>query len=147
MDHNSINQRFWSKLDEYLVLKKLKQTNQRKSIVSCFLESAKHVDVEELHSFIRERGHNIGLATVYRTLNLLKEADLVVQHAFSDGRSVFELKDPESHHDHIICKNCGKIDEFENLQIESLQEEVANDHGFKLLSHRLDLFGLCQSCQ
>lgn len=140
---------FWDALDAYLARKNLKQTRQREIIVECFLSIGNHLSAEDLHDSVRRAGHNIGLATIYRTLNLLADAGLVEQKQFSEGRTVFEVVTPGGHHDHIICLDCGAVVEFENEQIEELQAQVAAQHGFKLTSHRLDLFGHCikQSCQ
>lgn len=137
---------FWKALDDYLSKNSLKQTKQRKVIVDEFLEMNPHVDAEQLYERLRKMGYAFGLATVYRTLNLLKEANLVDQLAFADGRSVFEVNAPGSHHDHLICVKCGVVVEFENEQIEQLQLGVAKKYGFILESHRLDLFGVCPKC-
>jgi Fur family ferric uptake transcriptional regulator len=134
---------FWDKLEGYLGKHQLKQTTQRKKIIEIFLSSAQHIDAEELHAQVRKKGHNIGLATIYRTLNLLKDAKLVEQRDFVEGRAVFEAHSPSSHHDHLICQDCDYILEFENNEIEELQKQVAIKHGFELKSHRLDLFGKC----
>ena len=138
---------FWSKLKKYLASKQLKQTQQRKSIIAQFLKIRKHADAENIHNALRKNGQNIGLATIYRTLNMLKNAGLVEQHSFEDGRAVYELISPGDHHDHLICKSCGKIDEFEHEGIEELQQKIAEERGYLLLSHRLDLYGLCESCK
>ena len=137
---------FWDGLDSYLSKNQLKQTKQRKVIVSHFLEMKPHVDAENLYESVRKKGYNIGLATIYRTLNLLKDAGLVEQNSFTDGRTFFEVSDPGNHHDHLVCTTCGKIVEFENKEIEDLQEMVAKEKGFILTSHRLDLYGKCLSC-
>lgn len=134
---------FWEALDLYLAKRQLKQTRQRRLIVDCFLRIDSHPDAEELHRKINKEGHKIGLATVYRTLNLLTEAGLVEQKSFQDGRSVYEVQEPDTHHDHLICGDCGKVVEFENAEIEALQEKIAADFGFRLKSHRLDLVGQC----
>ena len=136
---------FWDGLDAYLSRNQLKQTKQRKLIVSQFLMMKTHVDAEELYESVRKEGHNIGLATIYRTLNLLKDAGLVEQSSFADGRAVFEVLKPGDHHDHLICVDCGKVVEFENEDIEDLQRKVAKEKGFDLTSHRLDLYGRCQT--
>jgi Fur family ferric uptake transcriptional regulator len=137
---------FWEQLDIYLLRSGLKQTKQRKIVVEAFLSLGNHVEAEALYQKLKREGYAIGLATVYRTLNVLKEANLVSQHAFSDGRSVFEVHAPDQHHDHLICNQCGTIEEFHHPTIESLQIEIAKQHNFTLLSHRMDLFGLCQTC-
>ena len=134
---------FWDELDRYLASKKLKQTRQRRIIVQHFLELNTHVDAEVLYARTREAGHDFGLATIYRTLNLLTESGLAEQKSFTDGRSVFEVNLPDQHHDHLICLECGQVLEFENNEIEELQKKVAQKHGFELKSHRLDLFGKC----
>lgn len=134
---------FWEALDAYLAKKSLKQTQQREIIVECFLGIASHVSAEELHEAVRRDGHNTGLATIYRTLSLLVEAGLVEQRQFVDGRYVYEVRTPGGHHDHIICIDCGTVFEFENPQIEEIQEQVAASHQIRLTSHRLDLFGNC----
>lgn len=140
MDHD---QWFWDVLNAYLIQQSLKQTRQRKVVVEEFLKLDRHVDAEDLHNIVRKRDPRVGLATVYRTLNLLKEAGLADQKSFRDGRSVFEVHRPDHHHDHLVCLDCGKIMEFENEEIETLQNQVADKLGFKLTGHRLDLYGHC----
>ncbi len=134
---------FWEGLDQYLDQMGLKQTQQRRVIVEHFLAINAHVDAEELHRRVKDEGHDFGLATIYRTLNLLTEAGLVEQKSFQDGRSVFEVAHPGAHHDHLICTECGQVVEFEDHEIESLQEKIAAKYGMTLKSHRLDLFGRC----
>ena len=137
---------FWSTLDDYLAEHQLKQTKQRKVVVEHFLELDRHIAAEDLHESVRGAGHNIGLATIYRTLNLLEDAGLAEQKEFGDGRSLFEICQPGEHHDHLICTGCGLVIEFENAEIERLQEKVARAHKFTLTNHRLDLFGQCEKC-
>ena len=137
---------FWDSLASFLARHHLKQTKQRLVIIKNFLKLNRHVDAEVLYVTIRQAGHTIGLATIYRTLNLLKEAGLVEQQQFADGRASFELRVPHLHHDHLICTQCGKIVEFENKEIERLQAQVAAHYQFTLSSHRLELYGLCARC-
>jgi len=137
---------FWDGLDAYLARHQLKQTKQRKVIVGHFLNMNAHVAAENLYEDLRKEGLNFGLATIYRTLNLLRDAGLVEQHSFADGRAVFEINRPNTHHDHIICITCGKIEEFESDEIEELQRRIAKEKGFSLSSHRLDLYGQCSPC-
>ena len=138
---------FWDGLDSYLAKNQLKQTRQRRLIVRQFLEMKSHVDAEDLYASVRKDGHSIGLATIYRTLNLLKDAGLAEQNSFADGRAVFEILKPGDHHDHLVCLGCGQVIEFENQQIESIQKQIAKDNNFTLTSHRLDLFGYCETCR
>jgi Fur family ferric uptake transcriptional regulator len=134
---------FWEALDSYLARKNLKQTKQRKAIIELFIQLNRHLSAEELHEAARKDGQNVGLATIYRTLNLLSDAGLAEQKSFGEGRFVYEVSTPGEHHDHLICIDCGAVIEFENDEIEKLQERVANVHEFKLTAHRLDLFGHC----
>lgn len=138
---------FWDRLNDYLKAHDLKNTNQRNLVVEKFLAMDKHVDVESLHNVLKEEGHNVGLATIYRTMNLLKSAGLVIQHSFSEAKAVFEVSYPHTHHDHLVCLICGKVEEFVNEEIEKIQDNIAHKMGFKLLDHRLDLFGYCTDCQ
>lgn len=134
---------FWDALDTHLARKNLKQTRQRKAIIELFLDLNRHLSAEELHEAARGQGYQVGLATIYRTLNLLADAGLAEQKQFGDGRFVYEIHTPGAHHDHLICLDCGAVLEFENDEIERLQEKVAARHEFKLTSHRLDLYGHC----
>jgi Fur family ferric uptake transcriptional regulator len=134
---------FWEGLDQYLERMGLKQTQQRRVIVQHFLSIDSHVDADELHRKVNADGHDVGLATIYRTLNLLTEAGLIEQKSFQDGRSVFEVAHPDSHHDHLICVECRHVVEFEDHEIEALQEAIAKKYGMELKTHRLDLFGRC----
>ena len=137
---------FWTRLDQHLEAKQLKQTKQRQTIVEYFIDLNKHISAEELYDYVRKKGHNTGLATVYRTLNLLKEAGLALQKNFADGKAVYEINQPDSHHDHLICLKCQEVVEFENDEIESIQEQVAKSFGYKLVSHTHELYGICKKC-
>jgi len=127
--------------------KGLKSTRQRDSIVAAFLKSDAHLSVEDLHHLVQEVNPKIGYATVYRTLKLLAESGLAVERKFDDGQTRYEHLDPEEHHDHLICLDCGDIVEFEDKQIEALQEEVAKKLGFTVISHNLDMYGYCSRCR
>jgi len=140
---------FWEELNNYVNKQNLKQSKQRNAIIELFLEIDDHVSAEDLHAHARDHQLNTGLATIYRTLNLLKDAKLVEQKQFADGKAVFEIIQPNSHHDHLICTTCDRVIEFENSEIERIQEEIAKKYGLRLTDHRLDLFGEClkESCQ
>jgi Fur family ferric uptake transcriptional regulator len=125
--------------------KKMKITSQRKAIIETFLELGGHVSVEDIFYELRKRKKNIGLATIYRTLSMLKEAGLVSERDFRDGRTRFEIV--SEHHDHIICQKCGKVVEFRDETIEKLQEEISKRLGFVLISHRHELMGICEDCR
>ena len=147
MDNIEKEEWYFERLERYLLGQDLKQTRQRRLIVKCFLNFSDHIDAESLHRRLQKDHKSIGLATIYRTLNLLKSANLAVQHSCADGRAVFEPLLPDEHHDHLICLECNLVVEFTNDTIEKLQEQEAKEHGFVLREHRLDLFGYCKNCQ
>lgn len=135
------------KYKEYLARNGMKSTVQRDLIVSEFFTSKGHLSAEELHSRLRREHSSIGLATVYRTLKILCMADLAHERRFKDGFTRYEFAGTEdSHHDHIVCVSCDKVEEFENEKIEELQRKEAKSHGFKMLDHRLEIYGLCPEC-
>jgi Fur family ferric uptake transcriptional regulator len=131
----------------YLQAHGLKNSQQRELILDTFLSMPPHLSAEELHRQVSETDAGIGLSTVYRTLRLFCEAGLAKQRHFLEGRSCFEQAFDTRHHDHLICEGCGTIVEFECAEIEALQEQVANERGFTLTRHRLELFGLCPDCR
>lgn len=135
----------WAK---YLRRNQLKTTQQRELIVDEFLRSQGHISVEELLARVRRLSGHIGYATVYRTLKLLGESGLAAERHFGDGQTRYEVADGEGHHDHLICAQCGLILEFENDEIEKLQEQMAERlGGFKIVRHKLELYGLCPKAQ
>ena len=133
-------------LEEYISANNLKITKQRRAVLKVFLESANHVSVEELYNVVLKTEPKIGLATVYRTLSLLTKSGLALEMDFGDGQKRYENSFRSVHHDHMLCTECGKILEFNHPLIEKYQEEVARQKNFKITSHKLDLFGLCQDC-
>ena len=122
-------------------------TNQRQVIVETFITSNEHLTVEELHRRVRLLDATVSAATVYRTINMLVEIGVAVKRHFGDGSATFESNLDKHHHDHLVCLSCGKIEEFELQAIEDLQEQVAGDHGFRLVHHRMELYGVCKECQ
>ncbi len=131
----------------YLKEKDLKLTAQRELILETFLASRGHVSAEELFQRARAKQPHVGFATVYRTLKHLGQCGLARELDFGDGRVQYEPEFNRQHHDHMICTQCGTYIEFLNPQIEELQEQVSRKHGFKITSHRMQLYGLCQKCQ
>ena len=126
---------------EYLQSQGLYTTQQRDAIVEQFLRSKDHVSIDELLAKVRKRNRRIGYATVYRTLKLLVESGLANKRQFGDGQTRYEVAG--EHHDHLICTECGKILEFEDEEIERLQERIAARLGFSVTGHRHELYGLC----
>ena len=134
-------------LEEYISENNLKITKQRRIVLKIFLECKNHVSVEELYNIVLKTEPKIGLATVYRTLALLTKSGLALEMDFGDGQKRYESSYMSVHHDHMVCTECGKILEFNHPLIEKYQEEVAKQKNFKITSHKLDLFGLCQDCK
>ena len=134
-------------LEEYISENNLKITKQRRTVLKVFLECEDHVSVEELYNTVLKTEPKIGLATVYRTLALLTKSGLALEMDFGDGQKRYESSYKSVHHDHMVCTQCGKILEFNHPLIEKYQEEIAKQKNFKITSHKLDLFGLCEDCK
>jgi Fur family ferric uptake transcriptional regulator len=131
----------------YLRKHGLKTTQQREAIVDAFLRTSGHVALEDLLARARRTHPGVGLATVYRTVKLLQEAGLAASRQFESGHTLYEVAQGRAHHDHLICRQCGYIVEFESDEIERLQLAAARKMGFNVLSHRHELFGLCEKSQ
>ncbi len=130
----------------FIEQKGLKSTRQRDIILEAFLASDQHLSIEELYLKLRAKHPSIGYATVYRTLKLFAESGIAREIHFGDGQARFELCAEGEHHDHLVCTKCGRIQEFEDDRIETLQAEVAANYGFKIENHKLELYGLCANC-
>ena len=139
------------RFERFLRSRNLRLTKQRAAIVAAIYATHRHVTADELFEMLQRRPHTarmrISRATVYRTLSLLTEGGFV--QALDLGRdtgTLYEHTLGHKHHDHMICLDCGKIIEFENPQIEALQESVAERFGFRLSSHKMELYGTCRDC-
>ena len=121
--------------------KGLRITEQRKVIARVLGDSEDHPDVETLHQRASAVDANISIATVYRTVRLFEEAGILAKHDFGDGRARYE-ETPSEHHDHLIDIQSGKVVEFHNDEIEELQRRIAEKAGYRLVGHRLELFGV-----
>ena len=131
---------------EHLRQQGLKSTAQRDDIAHVFFASNRHISVEELYQAVKRVNPRIGYATVYRTMKLLTECGLAIERHFRDGEARYESLS-DHHHDHLICEHCGKIVEFEEQHIETLQAEVARRLGFRPTGHKMELYGVCRECQ
>lgn len=129
------------RIEKLCVEKGLRMTGQRRVIARVLSESNDHPDAEELHRRASAIDPHISIATVYRTVRLLEESGILERHDFRDGRSRYE-EVPDEHHDHLIDVQTGKVIEFHNDQIEELQRLVAEKLGYKLIDHRLELYGV-----
>ena len=125
----------------------IKYTRQREIVLNILYHSDTHFTPESLYMEIKrkEPNLNVGIATVYRTLNLLEDSQMVTSLSFGAAGKKFELAN-KPHHDHLICKNCGKIVEFENSIVERQQALIAKEHTFKLTGHLMQLYGICETC-
>lgn len=130
-----------SVLERKCIEKGLKMTEQRRVIARVLSESTDHPDVELLYRRASEVDPHISMATVYRTVNLFAETGIIERHDFRDGRARYEHL-PEEHHDHLIDLKTGKVLEFTNHDIEELKNRIARELGYRLVDHRLELYGV-----
>jgi len=130
---------------DYMRQKNLQWTSQRELVLQEILETPAHFDADALLARLRERGHAVSRATVYRTLPHLQACGLIREVLRCQGRAQYERT--ATHHDHMVCVRCGKIIEFRDDRIEKLQENLCRKHGFKPLDHRLGIRGICNECQ
>jgi len=128
-----------SRIEEACIAKRMKMTEQRRVIARVLSDAEDHPDVEEVHRRANAVDERISIATVYRTVRLFEEADIIERHDFGDGRSRYE-EVTEDHHDHLIDMKTGKVVEFQSDEIERLQEQIAGEHGMRLVGHRLELY-------
>ncbi|MBS4025997.1 MAG: transcriptional repressor [Clostridia bacterium] len=126
-----------------------KITPQRRVILKVFLDNVEHhLSAEEIYNIVRVTNPEIGLATVYRTLDLLAELEILQKVNFGDGRSRYEFSDTEvHHHHHLICLKCGEVTEFDDDKLEELEAAIGKKSGFKIIDHQVKFFGYCQKCQ
>lgn len=121
----------------------LKATLPRLKILDLFEHSSKrHMSAEEVYSLLKEEGHDIGLATVYRVLTQFEQAGLLMRHHFDSDKAVFELNEGE-HHDHLVCMQCGHVEEFYDEEIEKRQRKIAESRGFVIHDHSLQIYVDC----
>jgi len=130
-----------SRLEKRCIERGLKMTEQRRVIARVLSESSDHPDVEQLYRRVTAIDPRISIATVYRTVRLFEEADILEKHDFRDGRARYE-EAPEEHHDHLIDVQSGKVIEFTDPQIEELQRLIAARLGYRLVDHRLELYAV-----
>ena len=125
----------------------LRTTIPRLKILDIFSKSERrHMSAEEVYRCLLDEGEDIGLATVYRVLTQFETAGLLQKNMFGENKAMYEL-DSGEHHDHMICLACGHVEEFHNDTIETLQVEVTEKTGFKLIYHEMNLYGYCADCR
>jgi Fur family transcriptional regulator, ferric uptake regulator len=124
----------------------LKATLPRLKILELFQHSdVRHLSAEDVYRLLLKENLDVGLATIYRVLMQFADAKILLRRQFEGDRAVFEINQSE-HHDHMVCVDCGKVEEFFDLAIEERQMLLAKQHGFKLRDHSLSLYGLCKDC-
>ena len=128
-----------------------KLTKQRSTVLDVFVEhSGEHLSAEDVYDILRSKSVDIGLATIYRSLELLAELAILQKVEFGDGCSRYEIcsTEPDAHqHHHLICLSCGKIQEVADDMLDELENDVAKKSGFKITDHQVKLFGYCRECQ
>lgn len=135
------------RLETYMNEQGLRSTDQRRLIIDIVFDAPSHLSVEELLEQVRRVDPKVGYATVYRTMKMLASGGIVEESKFGGGFTRYELADQSSHHDHIICLDCGAIQEFEEPLIEDLQDRVASRFGFAIESHKYELYCHCLNAQ
>ncbi|NQW00757.1 MAG: transcriptional repressor [Rhodospirillales bacterium] len=128
-----------SRIEQACIKNGLKMTEQRRVIARVLSDAEDHPDVEEVHRRANAVDARISVATVYRTVRLFADEDIIERHDFGDGRARYE-EATDDHHDHLIDVKSGQVIEFHNEEIENLQESIAKAHGMKLVGHRLELY-------
>jgi len=124
----------------------LKATKQREEILNIFLNSSGHKSLTQIYAQVAQANPKIGYVTVYRTLKLLTRLGLATRRKFEDGETRYEPASEGTHHDHLICLDCGKIIEFEDQTLEALQKGIAQRYRFKISHHLMELYGRCEEC-
>jgi Fur family ferric uptake transcriptional regulator len=133
--------------NEHIQKAGLRHTTQRDLIMEVFLRTEEHLTSEDLYWLVQKEDPTVGHTTVYRTLKLLTEAGLAREVRFGDNKTYYEHHFEHQHHDHMICTECGKVIEFLSEEIESLQDQMADNFGFKPTHHSLRMWGVCAECQ
>ena len=131
-----------SRIEQACIDKGLKMTEQRRVIAQILSDAEDHPDVEEVYRRASEIDQKISLATVYRTLRLFEDNGIIQSHDFGGGRARYEASDDDTHHDHLIDVDTGNVIEFFDEELEALQEKIAKRLGYRIVDHKLELFGL-----
>jgi len=138
---------FYDIFTKYLAEQNLRMTSQRELILKSICRQKNHVTAEQLYDQLKKTDKSIGHATVYRTLKLLSEAGIVRELNFGEGSVRYEQDLDDSHHDHLVCVECGGHEEFFDEEIEKLQQKIAAKHGYTLQDHAMNLYGVCAECR
>ena len=131
----------------YLHSNNLRCSSERNAILKIFLDSEEHLTLEDILKSVVKKYPKLNLSTVYRNMKILTNIGLATEWKGPDKKTYFEHKYKHSHHDHMICNNCGKIEEFKDDEIEKLQERAARKRNFNISDHKLIVCGLCSKCK
>ena len=132
---------------QYLKDRGMLYSEQREQILDIFLKTEKHPTIGDLYKLVRKKNPKIGLATVYRAMRVICDADLARETDFGDGVRRFEHKYQHQHHHHLVCLKCGRAIEVVSPEIEKLQQRLAKKHGFAPVKDTMKIFGICRQCQ
>lgn len=151
MAGGSVMKKVITDVGEKLKSKELKLTTRRELVLKVLLESKdKHLSAEEVYNLVKQKAPDMGLATVYRTLELFLEFNIIHAMDFGDGRKRYEFgaEDGKDHyHHHLICTGCGSIIQVNEDLLEELENRVAGQYGFTVTNHQLKIFGICRDCR
>ncbi|WP_456400268.1 Fur family transcriptional regulator [Mesoaciditoga sp.] len=141
--------KIYEKLRNELKKRHLRITSQREAVLSVFLENqGEHLTADEVYEKLSHKNSHISKATIYRTVDLLKEMGFLSKVNFGDGMERYEVKEPNSHqHHHLICTKCGRIYEIKEDLLEELEKLIEEKTGFKIVDHQLNFYGICPRCQ
>jgi len=132
--------------NQFILKTGLRHSQQREQVARIFFSTTTHIGIEELFKKVQKINSKIGIATVYRTLNLLVESGLAQKRNFDTGAVTYEPT-PVKHHDHLICTQCQEVVEFHHEKIEELQEGIAKSYKYELQFHKMELYGICSKCR
>lgn len=133
---------------QFIQTNRLKSSRRRDLIFENIVQTSNHFTVDQIYQQMLAIDPGIGIATVYRTIRLLVDCGILMEHTFGEKRGFFEVIATEhQHHDHLICTHCGRIFEFHSPTIEMDQQRVAQQYQFKIENHKLEIYGICQQCQ
>lgn len=136
------------RLHEYALARNdAKNSLKRLAVLRVLIENETHMSPDEIYRKVREKeGGGIGVSTVYRTLGFFEEAGIVKQVNIDASTKRYEIE-TGTHHDHLVCRKCGRVVEFYNEELENLQEQIAAQNGFELIDHEMQLYGICPECK